>query len=123
MSSPGNWFFDEQRAFNLRTVNWTADEASMTAKTGRAADGFIIDRVIRVTTTASGEDKTITVPDGVYYGQQLLVILEVLGDNETLDVSTTTGDDATQMTGAGGYSNLVWMGSTLGWAEVDTSAT
>lgn len=118
-----NWFQTEKQAFNLRTVNWTADEASYTAKTGRTADNFVIDRVIRVTTTASGEDKTITVPDGVYYGQRLLVILEVLGDDETLDVSTTTGDDATQMTGAGGYSDLCWMGDTLGWVELSNEAT
>ena len=123
MASAGNWFSEEGRAFNLRTVNWTADEAAYTAKTGRPADDFIIDRVIRVTTTASGYDKTITLPNGVYYGQECLVILEVLGDDETLDVSTTTGDDATQMTGAGGYSNLMWMGSTLGWVEMDQEAT
>lgn len=121
--SAGNWFNTEGKAFNLRTVNWTADEASYTARTGRAADNFLIDRVIRVTTTESGNDKTITVPDGTYYGQELLVILEVLGDDETVDVSTTTGDDATQMTGAGGYSTLEWHGSTLGWAEVENSAT
>lgn len=121
--SAGNWFNTEGKAFNLRTVNWTADEASYTARTGRAADNFLIDRVIRVTTTESGNDKTITVPDGTYYGQELLVILEVLGDDETVDVSTTTGDDATQMTGAGGYSILEWHGSTLGWAEVENSAT
>jgi len=121
--SAGNWFNTERMAYDLRTVNWTADEAAYTARTGRVADNFVIDRVIRVTTTASGEDKTITVPNGTYYGQKLLVILEVLGDNETLDVSTTTGDDATQMTGAGGYSDLMWMGSTIGWVELSNEAT
>lgn len=123
MASAGNWFFEEQRAFNLRTVNWTDDEASYTAKTGRAADDFIIDRVIRVTTTASGEDKTITLPNGTYYGQECLVILEVLGDDETLDVTSSTGDSGTQLTGAGGYNILQWHGSTLGWALIASSAT
>ena len=93
-----------------------------TAKTGRAADDFVIDRVIRVT-SAADYALTITLPDGVYYGQRCLVILEVLGDDETVDVSTTTGDDATQMTAAGGYSDLVWMGSTLGWVELSNEAT
>jgi hypothetical protein len=97
-------------------------DITYTAKTGRVADSFKFDRVIRVTTTATF-DMTITVPDGVFYGQRLLVIFEVEASNETVDVTTTTGDNATQMTAAGGYSLLEWHGSTLGWAEVANSAT
>ena len=93
-----------------------------TAKTGRDADDFVIDRVIRVT-TGSTYSLTITVPDGVYYGQQLLVLFEVEGGTETLDVTTTTGDDATQMTAAGGYWLGMWHGSTIGWATIASSAT
>ena len=52
-----------------------------------------------------------------------MVVLEVLGDDETVDVSTTTGDDATQITAAGGYSDFVWMGSTLGWVELSNETT
>jgi hypothetical protein len=52
-----------------------------------------------------------------------LVIFETEASAETVDVSTTTGDDATQMTAAGGYSNLMWMGSTLGWVEMDNEVT
>jgi hypothetical protein len=124
MASAGNWFSEEGRAYNLRTKQLTSADGvtTYTAKTGRPADDFVIDRVIRVTTTAD-YSMTITLPDGVYYGQECLVILEVLGDDETLDITTTTGDDATQMTAAGGYSNLMWMGSTLGWVEMDNEAT
>ena len=119
-----NWFNTEKEAFKMRTKELTtgSGDITYTAKTGRAADNFIIDRVIVVTTTADYA-MTITLPDGVYYGQECLVILEVLGDDETVDVSTTTGDDATQMTASGGYSNLMWMGSTLGWVEMDNEAT
>lgn len=93
-----------------------------TAKTGRAADDFVIDRVIRVTTTADYA-LTITLPDGVYYGQQLLVVIEVLGDDETVDVSTTTGDDSTQLSAAGGWTIMQWAGTTIGWLELNASAT
>ena len=93
-----------------------------TAKTGRAADDFVIDRVIRVTTAATFS-LTVTVPDGVFYDQRLLVIFEVEGSEETVDVTTTTGDDGTQLTAAGGYNEFVWMGSTLGWTLVNSSAT
>lgn len=124
MSSAGNWFYEEQRAFNLRTKQLTTADGDITytAKVGSAADDFIIDRVIRVATT-DGYSMTITLPDGMYYGQQCLVIMEVEADDETVDVSTTTGDDATQMTAAGGYSNLMWMGETLGWVEMDNETT
>ena len=81
-----------------------------------------LDRVIRVT-TGSTYSLTITVPDGVYYGQRLLVLFEVEGGTETVDVSTTTGDDATQMTAAGGYWNGEWHGATIGWATISGSAT
>ena len=122
--SAGNWFLTEKKAFELRTKQLTtaSGEITYTAKTGRVADNFVIDRVIRVTTAATFS-MTITVPDGVYYGQQLLVIFEVEASAETVDISTTTGDDATQMTAAGGYSNLMWQGSTLGWVEMDNEAT
>ena len=120
--SSGNWFETERKAYNLRTKALLSSVATYTAKTGRAADGFIIDRVIRVDGT-SGTALTITLPDGGFYGQRCLVILEVYAATSTVDVSTTKGDDATQMTAAGGYSDLVWMGSTLGWVELSFEAT
>jgi len=122
--SAGNFFHTEKMAYDLRTkaLTTSATVTTYTAKTGRVADNFVVDRVIRVDGT-SGSAMTITVPDGVYYGQRLLVILEVYAATSTVDVSTTTGDDATQMTAAGGYSDLVWMGDTLGWVELSSEAT
>lgn len=119
-----NWFDTERKAYDLRTKQFTTSSGNITytARVGGTSDNFIIDRVIRVT-TGSTFSLTITVPDGKYYGQRLLVIFEVEGGTETIDVSTTTGDDATQMTAAGGYSDLVWHGSTLGWVELSNEAT
>ena len=122
--SANNWFETERKAYDLRTKQLTTASGviTYTARTGRPADNFIIDRVIRVTTTATF-NMTITLPDGVYYGQKCLVIFEVEGSAETVDVTTTTGDNATQMTAAGGYSDLMWMGDTLGWVELSNEAT
>ena len=120
-----NFFSTKHKALNLRTVDLTtADgEITYTAKTGRAADNFITDAVIRVTTTSTFS-MTITLPDGVAPGQQLLVILVVEGGTETVDVSTTTGDDSTQLTAAGGWTIMQWSGnSTIGWLELAKSAT
>jgi len=119
-----NWFNTQNKALDLRTKQLTSASGvvTYTAKTGRAADNFEVDRVIRVT-TGSTFDMDITVPDGVAYGQRLLVIFEVEGGTDTVDVTTTTGDDATQMTAAGGYWEGEWHGSTLGWATINGSAT
>lgn len=119
-----NWFNTRNKALDLRTKALTTADGKITytAKTGRSADNFIQDRVIVVTSTATFS-MTITVPDGVSYGQMLLVIFEVEASSETVDVTTTTGDNATQMTAAGGYSELQWQGSTLGWVELSNEAT
>lgn len=92
-----------------------------TAKTGRAVDDFIIDRVIRVT-TGSTYDLTITLPNGVYHGQQLLVIFEVEGGVDEIDVDVDTGDDSTTLTAAGGWTIMQWAGSTIGWLEKNAYA-
>jgi len=124
MASAGNFFETERKAFDLRTKSLTTSATTITytARVGGASDDFIVDRVIRVTTTA-GNSMTITLPDGKFYGQRVLVIFEVEGSNESVDVTATTGDSATQMTAAGGYSDLVYLGDTLGWAELSNEAT
>jgi len=107
-----------------RVKQFTTADGSITytAKTGRAADGFVIDRVIRVT-TVSTYSLTITVPDGVYYGQRFDVLFEVEGGTETITTTTTTGDDGTSLTAAGGYNRFEWFGATIGWVLTDSSAT
>jgi hypothetical protein len=109
-------------AFTTKSLTTSSTVTTHTAKTGRTADGFIFETVIRVNTD-SESNMTITVPDGEYYGQTLLVLMETLGGSATVDATTTTGDNATQMTAAGGYSVLAWHGSTLGWAQIMNSAT
>ena len=124
MANAANWFDTERKAHDLRTVALATKTGNITytARVGGTSDNFIHDRVIRVTTTSTFS-MTITVPDGTYYGQLLLVIFEVEGNTETVDVTTTTGDNATQMTAAGGYSELQWQGATLGWVELSNEAT
>jgi len=119
-----NFFDTEHKATDLRTKSLTTGSGKITytAKTGRVADNFVADRVIEVTTT-SGYNMTITVPDGVYYGQQLWVKFLTEGSGETVDVTTTTGDDATQMTDDGGYWFGIWTGAETGWKTMAYSAT
>lgn len=114
--SAGNFFETERKAFKLREKELTTSSTvtTYTAKVGGASDNFVVDRVILVTTT-SGNNMTITVPDGKYAGQQIMVSFVVEGNAETVDVSTTTGDDATQMSAAGAWAVMIWRDDTNGW--------
>ena len=106
----------------VKLLTTAAAVVTYTAKTGRGADDFVVDRVIRVDGT-SGSAMVITLPDGVYYGQELFVVLEVYAATSTVDVDVDTGTDATQITGAGGYTILRWFGSTVGWLETANAVT
>lgn len=116
-----NWFDTERKAFDLRNVELTtaSGDITYTARTGRVADNFVIDRVIEVTTTST-YDMTITVPDGVYAGQQLLIVFVAEGGTDVINTSTTTGDEITELTQAGAWSILLWIDDTNGWVEMAT---
>jgi len=124
MASAGNWFETERKAFDLRTKELLSSVATYTARVGGASDNFIVDRVIRVDGT-SGTALVITLPNGKYYGQQILVTLDIWAATSTVDVDveTTAGTDSTQITGAGGYTMLVWLGGTTGWVEFANAVT
>ncbi len=110
--SAGNWFETRRKAFNLRTKDVTA---TYTTRAGGASDNFIEDRVIKVTTT-SGNSLTITVSDGTYVGQQLLVVFVTEGSNEGVTLTPDTGS-ITNLSAANDYTSLEWVGA-LDWKEV-----
>jgi len=118
-----NWFNTEQKAFDLRTVSLTTADGNITytARTGRVADNFVIDRVIEVTTTSTF-DMTITLPNGTYIGQQLLVVFKAEGGTDQIDVDVDKGDDSTPLTAVGGWTIMLWTGSTNGWVEMAAHA-
>jgi len=105
----------------VKQITSSAAVVTYTAKSGRAADDFVIDRFIRVTTT-NGNSMAITLPNGVYYGQQCHVLFEVVVGTETVSVANAAaGAIATPMTNAGGYSILEWTGTTIGWVEISNA--
>lgn len=122
MSTAGNFFEVERKAFDLRTksIASTAAASTYTARVGGASDNFIVDRVI-VMDTSLGGTMTVTLPNGKYYGQRCLIILEVYAGNGA--VTGTKGDNGSGMTAAGGYSDMVWTGDTLGWVELSNETT
>lgn len=125
MASAGNWFETERKAYKLRTKAFTTSSGiiTYTAKVGGASNNFVVDSIIQVTTT-SGFNLTITVPNGKYSGQELLIVCAANGGGaDTIDTTVALGDDITQITGVSGYSVLLWIDDTNGWVEMVNSAT
>ena len=123
--SGGNWFLTRKKAVDLRTIAMTTSAAltTYTVKVGTSSNDFIVDRVINITTGAGG-DITITVPDGTFEGQRLLINFVVDGGTSTVTVVASTGaaGDST-MVDAGMYMSLEWVNSTLGWVVLSESVT
>ena len=111
-----NFDFEENRNAVQRTVTLT-NKATYTVKVGTSSNDLKADKVINVVTTTDGNDLVITVPDGLYGGQRLLINLVTLGDNETVTITTTTGTDYTLDT-LGDYVVLCWTNSTTGWVAL-----
>jgi len=123
MANPSNWHESRRKAFVFRTVDLTTS-ASLTTYTvvvGGSGNSFKSDRVINVTTT-DGNSMTITVPDGIYEGQRLLINFVTEESAETVTVTTTTGGDYS-MTAAGDYCSLEWVNSTVGWIYLSEQTT
>ena len=119
-----NWFETRRSAFKLRTKEITTSSSlvTYTTRAGGAGDNFIVDRVINVTTT-SGNNMAITVSNGVYEGQRLLINFIAEGGTDTVDSTATIGGAFTQLTDIGGYNILEWVNATTGWVETKASAT
>ncbi len=108
-----NLFETRRKGFTLRTVTLTA--ATYTVKTGRPADGFIQDRVVNVTQCPC----VITVPNGVYEGQRLLIHCSDTDLTGIVDVNTDTGDDA-DLNDEDEFISFEWVNGTSGWQTLAT---
>ncbi len=103
-----NLFETRRKGFTLRSVTLTA--ATYTVKVGRPADGYIQDRVVNATATPC----VITVPNGVYEGQRLLIRCSDASIVGIVDVNTTTGDDV-DLNANDEFVSLEWVNATSGW--------
>ncbi len=108
--SSGNLFTTRQSAFGLRTkvVNST-----YTVRVGGDDDNFQVDRVINIVDPAA--DFTITVPAGIYPGQQLLITLTAHASASiTITIDLAKGTDVA-LGDVGDYTSLEWINSVAGW--------
>ena len=120
--SGGNWFLTRKKAFDLRTI--AVNAATYTVKVGTPANDFIVDRVINVTST-SGVNMAITLPDGIFEGQRVLINFVSEANAETITVTPATANTTASyaMTAEGDYCSLEWMNATEGWAYLSEVTT
>jgi len=116
--SKGNWFETRRGAHDLRTKEITTSSTltSYTTRAGGASDNFIEDRVVEITTT-DGNNLALTVTNGTYPGQRLLITWLSKAGSETVTI-TITGEALT-FTGEDAYASLEWIDSTNGWRILD----
>lgn len=125
MSSAGNYCETRRNAFLKRTRSIIgSDMVSYTALVGSSADGFIVDRVINVTIVDALGSITITVPNGIYPGQRILInyVAEDAVCADEVVVTTTTGADYA-LGELGDYCTLEWIDSGTGWVPWNSLET
>ena len=103
-------------AFGLKTQDIHSD---YTVRVGGVAGNFYKDRVVRIINATAA--MTVTVPDGVYEGQQLLISF-VEGDDFAITITCTTGTDYA-FTTPGDYASLEWANATAGWIGLCSQET
>ena len=112
--SAGNYFLTRKKAFDLREV--TINAATYTAKVGAPSDNFIEDRVIHVNVVPC----TITIPDGTYEGQRILVncVDTDIAGTQAIEPDTPAAASDLAFTVLGNYGTFEWVNSTAGWVTL-----
>lgn len=113
--SKANLFNTLKGAFELRDKAVTG---TYTVKVGSTSNMLIVDRVISITPAAAF---TLTLPNGLYEGQRVLITY-VSGTTHTVTVSITLGTNLS-LTTAGDFASLEWVNSTVGWQVLGSQET
>jgi hypothetical protein len=93
--SGANFAYDRKSAAELGEV---AVIGTYTVRTGRTADGLVIDGPINVTDPAA--DFVLTVPSGTFIGQQVLIVMSANTNSKTATITVTNHANADAGTAA-----------------------
>jgi len=108
--SSGNFQTERKRNFELqkKRVN-----ASYTIKTGTATYHGVIDNPVAIYNPS--DDIAITLPDGAYIGQEVLIVVEANTSTKdavlTVSSSANASEDVITLEDAGEYVKLLWNGT------------
>ena len=108
--SAANLFSTRKKAFDLRekVVNTT-----YAVRVGATPYNFIVDRVITVTNPAA--NFTITLPNGSYFGQEILIALLSNDEDVTVTVYKTTPGASVALGDVGDYASFEYVNDIAGW--------
>ena len=118
MMSAGNLFATRQKAVTLRTK---AVSATYTVRVGGTGYNHIKDRVITITDPIVAF--RITIPDGVYSGQQVLITLISNASAVAVTAWKATPAAGLNLQTAGDFASLEWINSVAGWIVLDSQVT
>ena len=107
-----NYQFMRKQDYELHAKTFTA---TGTVRTGTATYNGLFDNPVIVSDPAA--DVTLTIPDGEYVGQELVIVFESNDNSKTLTVTATTGTDYSSTT-AGQWTKICWTGATSGWLKI-----
>lgn len=117
--SQSNFQFNRMQDYKLHTLNVTA---TVTVRTGTAAYDMNIDNPVVI--NDPGDDVTITVPDGAYIGQTVLISCYSNSGSKTIGISVThhtTSDPETYTASTvDQWLLLIWTGTE--WAKLGGDA-
>jgi hypothetical protein len=108
--SSGNWELEKKRNYELKKKRVSA---AYTIKTGLSSHNGILDNPVCVYNPA--DDIAITLPDGSYIGQEVLVVVEANTSDKDATLTVTTSANASEdvitLEAAGEYIKLLWNGT------------
>ncbi len=114
--SSGNLFLTRKKAFDLREV--TVNAATYTVKVGTSTNDFIVDRVVHVNVTPC----TVTLPNGIYEGQRILVncVDADIAGTQAVEPETPAAASDMAFTVVGNYASYEWVNSVAGWVALNS---
>ncbi len=127
--SAGNWFLTRKKGFDERTVALNSigpGTVAYTVRVGTSTNDFICDRVIDWTHYDAYGNVAITLPDGTYEGQRVLisyVAADTAGDNIVITPATALVTATYTLTAVGDYCSLEWTNATGGWVYLAEQTT
>lgn len=108
--SSSNFQFERKRNYELQKKRVDGDH---TIRTGRGTDSLLIDNPVCVYDPE--DDIAITLPDGSYIGQEVMVVVESNDDTKDAVLTVTTcsssSEDVCTLEDAGEFVEYLWTGT------------
>jgi len=111
--SAGNFQFERKRNYELQSIRVDSNHTIKTGRTSTATDMGVIENPVCVYNPSA--NIALTLPDGSYIGQTVLVVVEANTSDVdavlTVSSSANASEDVITLEDAGEYVELLWNGT------------